>query len=397
MEGYIYTILLIQLCNQMRFVVSFTRRCNESLQTVQKVLECPTNLTAYEAAAKQKNCSSFNADSCHSFQYHCVLSEDFHSLVEVCAPSLNIIGHVCAKFTWTLKSIIRVEGMNCTDGPEECPYSYNSTHAYKYQQCYNNILYSSSSTTVSNQRELNTSTVLLSSLLPILFVIAIVCIIWCWRRRKRNKEKDNNYLDIELQDPLMQQQQQNIDPDNNNLDSELTADPLPQDPVVPQQQHQQQHHQQQQQQITNPENNDLDREIHADQLLPDPQIQQQKQHQQINDSDLDETPSEGQRGHLEISETLMNICEWKGSKYLPYRKYETRQKSFNSCETDCMRIKAGDLAKLGFYYRGYGKTMSCFYCGIIMEEVDETVNLARKHKISCEYGKRVIGPLISQT
>nr|XP_022288406.1 uncharacterized protein LOC111100623 isoform X12 [Crassostrea virginica] len=91
MTDYIYTILLIQLCNQIRFVVSFTRRCNESLQTVQKVSLCPTNLSAYEAAAKQKNCSSFNADSCHSFQYHCVLSEDFHSLVEVCAPSLNII------------------------------------------------------------------------------------------------------------------------------------------------------------------------------------------------------------------------------------------------------------------------------------------------------------------
>ena len=49
------------------------------------------------------------------------------------------------------------------------------------------------------------------------------------------------------------------------------------------------------------------------------------------------------------------------------------------------------------YFSGYGKTISCFYCGIIMKEVDETVNLARKHKISCEYGKRVIGPLIFQT
>ncbi|XP_078319806.1 uncharacterized protein LOC111100623 [Crassostrea virginica] len=107
MTDYIYTILLIQLCNQIRFVVSFIRRCNESLQTVQKVLECPTNLTAYEAAAKQKNCSSFDADTCHSFQYHCVLSEDFHSLVEVCAPSLNIIGkficlflYLCSAVTW---------------------------------------------------------------------------------------------------------------------------------------------------------------------------------------------------------------------------------------------------------------------------------------------------------
>nr|XP_022288407.1 uncharacterized protein LOC111100623 isoform X13 [Crassostrea virginica] len=118
MTDYIYTILLIQLCNQIRFVVSFTRRCNESLQTVQKVSLCPTNLSAYEAAAKQKNCSSFNADSCHSFQYHCVLSEDFHSLVEVCAPSLNIID----------------------------------------QQCYSNVLFSTSPTTVLYQSSPRTAT-----------------------------------------------------------------------------------------------------------------------------------------------------------------------------------------------------------------------------------------------
>ena len=49
------------------------------------------------------------------------------------------------------------------------------------------------------------------------------------------------------------------------------------------------------------------------------------------------------------------------------------------------------------YFSGYDDKMSCFYCGIIIEEVDETVNLARKHKISCEYSKRVIGSIIFQT
>ena len=72
----------------------------------------------------------------------------------------------------------------------------------------------------------------------------------------------------------------------------------------------------------------------------------------FNFIDLDDTPTIGQPGHLEITETLMIICDWKGSKYLPYRKYETRQKSFDSCETDCMKVKAGDLAKSGFFYKG---------------------------------------------
>ena len=46
------------------------------------------------------------------------------------------------------------------------------------------------------------------------------------------------------------------------------------------------------------------------------------------------------------------------------------------------------------YFSRYGKTMCCLYCDIIIDEVDETVNLARKHKLPCEYAKLVIVPLI---
>lgn len=56
--------------------------------------KCPTNLSSYETAAKNKNCSLFaeEAKGCKPLQYHCVLSEDLNYAIEVCAPSINIIG-----------------------------------------------------------------------------------------------------------------------------------------------------------------------------------------------------------------------------------------------------------------------------------------------------------------
>lgn len=55
---------------------------------------CPSDLSAYEEAVRKKNCSSLAPDiqTCQSFQYHCVLSDDLKYAIEVCAPSMIIIG-----------------------------------------------------------------------------------------------------------------------------------------------------------------------------------------------------------------------------------------------------------------------------------------------------------------
>lgn len=76
------------------FVDSFTERCDASLLTVKHVTECPTDLTSYERAAKQMNCQNLAIDftKCKRFEYHCLLSENLKSLVEVCAPSIGIVG-----------------------------------------------------------------------------------------------------------------------------------------------------------------------------------------------------------------------------------------------------------------------------------------------------------------
>lgn len=128
---------LIKLIIEFNLSKAFTKPCNVSLQTVQFVSKCPTNQSSYEIAARNKNCSSLlrEVPGCDSIQYHCVLSEDLQNAVEVCAPSINIIDHVCAKFSTVHESVMRVDGFGCN----ECPYSYNSANAFEYQECYTNL------------------------------------------------------------------------------------------------------------------------------------------------------------------------------------------------------------------------------------------------------------------
>lgn len=73
---------------------AFIRPCHASLKTVKRVAMCPSNDFFYERAARRKNCSSqaSDAEACTSFEYHCVLSDDLNYAVEVCAPSIIIIG-----------------------------------------------------------------------------------------------------------------------------------------------------------------------------------------------------------------------------------------------------------------------------------------------------------------
>lgn len=137
MENFLLLLLLIQLLNKMLITDAFTKPCDASVETVKRIDMCPSSKMSYEIAVKKKNCLSLsrNAQICDSFEYHCVLSDDREHAIEVCAPSINIVGHVCAKFDTKLKGIIRIDDFEC----KECPYSYNSTQAFQYTHCYDNI------------------------------------------------------------------------------------------------------------------------------------------------------------------------------------------------------------------------------------------------------------------
>ncbi|XP_056015574.1 uncharacterized protein LOC125672979 isoform X4 [Ostrea edulis] len=195
-------LLLVVLLIEISCVNAFTKPCNASLQTVSMVTECPTNQSSYEAAAGRKNCQPLlgQGSGCESLQYHCVLSEDLNSLVEVCAPSLNIIGHVCTMFSSKERSVKRIDDLSCKNvtGFTECPYSYNSTSAYKYQQCYTKAhsffpteatqSYSSSSNPTTRKKDSQSSSDL-SWIGYVFLAVAVVGVsiisFLVWRRYKR--------------------------------------------------------------------------------------------------------------------------------------------------------------------------------------------------------------------
>lgn len=78
----------------MHSLEAFTKPCNASVQTVKRVAICPSSSSSYKKAVSEKNCSSIAGEAleCRSFEYHCVLSDDRKYAIEVCAPSILIIG-----------------------------------------------------------------------------------------------------------------------------------------------------------------------------------------------------------------------------------------------------------------------------------------------------------------
>nr|XP_022290137.1 uncharacterized protein LOC111101815 isoform X3 [Crassostrea virginica] len=183
---FINIFFILKLLSQMTVIHMFTRPCNISLQTVQAVPGCPDSLTSYQVAVKRKNCTAFLpiAAGCESLFYHCVLSDDNTHLVEVCAPTLNIIGRVCAKFDTKLKSIIRVDGLSCGNTTDGCPYSYESTKTYLYPECYSK---QTNSTTDKPQSALSTAALVVLTIVSTTLVCAVaggVVIFYVWKRQK---------------------------------------------------------------------------------------------------------------------------------------------------------------------------------------------------------------------
>lgn len=205
--AYLLVLFTTELFFRMNKTDAFTIPCEASLKTVKRVTRCPSDSITYDEAVKAKNCSAVAAEAqaCSSFEYHCVLSEDYEYAVEVCAPSFLIIGRVCAMFNRYLKGILRIEGKNCN----ECPYNYSSTFAYQYAECYANITkyyrkeiqQSSESTPTSigisedeNMKdELNTPAAVLGSIAALLLVLLLILLVFFLRWKKRKgMPKDKN-------------------------------------------------------------------------------------------------------------------------------------------------------------------------------------------------------------
>lgn len=124
--------------------------CNASNSTMKIVQFCPLDEQTYIESAKKKNCPTI-LNNCKSFEYHCLSNRQKTALIEVCAPSLNIIGNVCGTYHEGFNSI------RSTEKPcPNCPFSYNSTVQFRYPVCYE-LLTSSTATQNTAPQELSSS------------------------------------------------------------------------------------------------------------------------------------------------------------------------------------------------------------------------------------------------
>lgn len=59
--------------------------------TIRIVKSCPQNIKKWNEAAVRKGCEKIK-HTCSSFEYHCVINAWGNETIEICAPSLMIIG-----------------------------------------------------------------------------------------------------------------------------------------------------------------------------------------------------------------------------------------------------------------------------------------------------------------
>ncbi|XP_062591103.1 uncharacterized protein LOC134252633 [Saccostrea cucullata] len=134
-----YMVQVMVLHDVNRFAYGFVIPCKDSLATVTRVWSCPKNTSELRKAVERKRCNDMK-HSCKSFEYHCVINNWMNETIEVCAPSLLIIGGRCAEFN-TDKASIRGNFLtDCKLSSPPCPISYNSTTSYKYFGCFSNIM-----------------------------------------------------------------------------------------------------------------------------------------------------------------------------------------------------------------------------------------------------------------
>ncbi|XP_056014849.1 uncharacterized protein LOC125673478 isoform X2 [Ostrea edulis] len=107
--------------------------CEESVKTVGRVSTCATDKQAWDERVRLKACWDV-PHNCSDTQlsYHCLLNEFGHGLVEVCAISTEIIGRRCAEFTPGGMFVQEHFEKSC----RSCPFAYNSSMSYLYDECF---------------------------------------------------------------------------------------------------------------------------------------------------------------------------------------------------------------------------------------------------------------------
>ncbi|XP_062600768.1 uncharacterized protein LOC134262402 isoform X2 [Saccostrea cucullata] len=128
----LYTFIS-KVCN------SSALKCYASQPTGTEVQKCPLTPKELEEAAQRKNCEiialSQNCTKPENFKYHCVLSMNRQSLMEVCAPYIFSQGH-CVGFDTLGLLIQQIFDSSCTKFPDPCPIRFASWNSSAFSGCY---------------------------------------------------------------------------------------------------------------------------------------------------------------------------------------------------------------------------------------------------------------------
>ncbi|XP_048771625.2 uncharacterized protein LOC125677557 [Ostrea edulis] len=108
--------------------------CIESNLTVKVVQGCPKTAAGWATAASKKGCSHI-INNCGSFEYHCVTNAWQNETIEVCSRVINIVGNVCAEYSFGGRRIQRNKNAKC----KACPAVYKSNESFKYSECYSQV------------------------------------------------------------------------------------------------------------------------------------------------------------------------------------------------------------------------------------------------------------------
>lgn len=158
---------------------------------IEIVDSCPQTVPEWKEAVRRKNCKSIS-HNCSKFHYHCVINAWMNQTIEVCAPSVHIVGKVCAEFNFGGNRIMRNDYAKC----EKCPQAYNSSDAFLYTECFEYVERSKGMDTPQSTTETpNSSThpyrvLIVLSVTVAAVIVAIVSslLLFVHRRRIRHQE-----------------------------------------------------------------------------------------------------------------------------------------------------------------------------------------------------------------
>lgn len=402
MRGYVGVLLSIYVFKQIQILDAYILSCNASLQTITHVTMCPSDISAYEEAVQKKNCSSLAPDTqtCQSFQYHCVLSDDFKNAIEVCAPSMLIIGHVCTKFSTRYRSIMRIAGFACNDSAITCPYGYNSTQAFLHTLCYakisgqftSDIPLSKEGVTNRDTREKDEEKINNSKLWWILLVTVVLITVSLvgvlFYRKRRNTIRRRKGISANRY-PLLTEEQH---PPINDLllISRGTADQLLQeDPNTKHFDTTLSHEESRQKEQSNTKNGS---QLLKTETFQEPLTGSSKDFIGINKDYATETYkktpySELTEGSADFKKKCDMFSSKETSKFPGYRKYKTRAMSFDGADK-WLEVKKEEFAKYGFLYKGVGSKTTCFHCGCLKDDWTKEDDILSTHVFlekSCAY------------